>query len=426
LSFALVVTILLAADPPLDLEEALRREVSALETERDALRAELEALKARRVEAEGQARTRLREVFDRLELQRTRAAEAEETWTELQSKDGKDRGWIQRIRQEAREVPGLEVPEGATGRGLVELFERAEGLLADSRDLVVQPGDFYGPDGQKHSGEILRVGALAAYGSADQGELQGPLVSVGGHWSLVERSDAESLFNGGHPLPTLPLVLASSEPNRDPQLSLVQRLGAGGPLAWPIMGLGVLVMLIALERVWTLNRLFRGDSRLEERLHVLFSQGEFEPVERALGRRQSGVAALARVVLRHRHRSRAVQAELVSSALVGQVARAEARLRLLKLIAGASPLLGLLGTVIGMIETFDVISVYGSGDASKLSGGISKALVTTELGLLVAVPTLFVHGALAGFVDRIIDRLERVATDLPALADGSSSEAEHG
>ena len=79
------------------------------------------------------------------------------------------------------------------------------------------------------------------------------------------------------------------------------------------------------------------------------------------------------------------------------------------MIATAAPLMGLLGTVVGMVKTFALITVFGTGNAGKLSSGISEVLVATELGLVVAIPTLVAHGFLAHRIQRNLSMLERHA-----------------
>ena len=79
------------------------------------------------------------------------------------------------------------------------------------------------------------------------------------------------------------------------------------------------------------------------------------------------------------------------------------------LTAAAAPLLGLLGTVTGMINTFKLITVFGTGDASNLASGISQALVTTELGLIVAIPSLIIHGLLSRMARQKLGDLEQIA-----------------
>ena len=107
--------------------------------------------------------------------------------------------------------------------------------------------------------------------------------------------------------------------------------------------------------------------------------------------------------------------QVVEEIVVGVIQKVRIRLdRLLPflaIIAAASPLMGLLGTVVGMIKTFGLITVFGSGEAKALSSGISEALVTTEFGLLVAIPTLLIHGAFVRASKARVGELEDFASD---------------
>ena len=95
----------------------------------------------------------------------------------------------------------------------------------------------------------------------------------------------------------------------------------------------------------------------------------------------------------------------------------------LAIFAAVSPLLGLLGTVTGMIETFQVITLFGAGDPRLMSGGISQALITTQLGLAVAIPLLLVHSFLQGRANTLIAQLDETAAD--EFARHRSEEASH-
>ena len=91
------------------------------------------------------------------------------------------------------------------------------------------------------------------------------------------------------------------------------------------------------------------------------------------------------------------------------------------IIAAVSPLLGLLGTVTGMIETFQVITLFGAGDPRLMSGGISQALITTQLGLAVAIPLLLLHSFLQGRANMLITTLDQTATNLFAEQRGAQA-----
>jgi biopolymer transport protein ExbB len=92
----------------------------------------------------------------------------------------------------------------------------------------------------------------------------------------------------------------------------------------------------------------------------------------------------------------------------------ESGLNLLKIIAMVAPLLGLLGTVTGMIITFQMITLYGAGDPKAMAGGISQALVTTVLGLVVAIPTVLMHTLVNGKAQRILHVLEEQSAGIVA------------
>lgn len=104
----------------------------------------------------------------------------------------------------------------------------------------------------------------------------------------------------------------------------------------------------------------------------------------------------------------------MAEAVLSETPRLEQGLTLLKIIAAVAPLMGLLGTVTGMIITFQAITIFGAGDPKAMAGGISSALVTTVLGLLVAIPTVLLHTVVNGRSQRIIHVLNEQATGIVA------------
>ena len=104
----------------------------------------------------------------------------------------------------------------------------------------------------------------------------------------------------------------------------------------------------------------------------------------------------------------------LDDAILKEIPPLERNLSLLKLLAGVAPLLGLLGTVTGMILTFQAITLFGTGDPKLMAGGISQALITTVLGLIVAIPLLLLHAAAATRSREIVQILEEQATGIIA------------
>jgi len=104
----------------------------------------------------------------------------------------------------------------------------------------------------------------------------------------------------------------------------------------------------------------------------------------------------------------------LSEGVLKETPKLESGLTLLKIIAAVAPLMGLLGTVTGMIITFQAITIFGAGDPKAMAGGISGALITTVLGLLVAIPTVLLHTIVNGRAQRIIHILDEQTTGMIA------------
>jgi biopolymer transport protein ExbB len=113
--------------------------------------------------------------------------------------------------------------------------------------------------------------------------------------------------------------------------------------------------------------------------------------------------------VRNLERHRAHIEDIVSEQILHESAHLNRFGAFIIVIAAVAPLLGLLGTVTGMISTFDIITEFGTGDPKLLSGGISIALVTTEVGLAVAIPALIFGNLLSGWAESIKDEMEKAA-----------------
>ena len=181
---------------------------------------------------------------------------------------------------------------------------------------------------------------------------------------------------------------------------------AGGFLMWPILLCSIVSLAIIAERFWSLRK-----NRLLPQ-HLVAQVWQWEKVGHLDSKRISdlrGGSPLGRILaagLVNRKHSREVMKESIEE--VGRhVAHNLTRfLNTLGTIASISPLLGLLGTVIGMIKVFAVITAHGVGDPGILAEGISEALVTTAAGLSVAIPTLMFHRFFSGKVDELVLAME--------------------
>jgi biopolymer transport protein ExbB len=122
-----------------------------------------------------------------------------------------------------------------------------------------------------------------------------------------------------------------------------------------------------------------------------------------------------------RHEDRETLESILQEAILRELPRLERGLSPLAIFGAVAPLLGLLGTVTGMIETFNVITVFGTGDPKLMSSGISEALVTTEIGLIVAIPVMLLHTFLSRRVDAILGEMEEKAVSLTNIIEKERS-----
>ena len=193
---------------------------------------------------------------------------------------------------------------------------------------------------------------------------------------------------------------------------------AGGWMMGPIILFSVIAAAIILERLWTLQDRRVIPSDLTRRVWQLVEAGQVnDQVIEAL-RQNSALGKVLAAGLANRHRSRDALMERLEDAGRHVVHELERFLNTLGTIAGVSPLLGLLGTVGGIIKSFNAITAGGMGDPRLLSGGIAQALVTTAAGLMVAIPSLIAYRYLRGRVDRIVIEIEK---DAILLADALES-----
>ncbi|MET0891862.1 MAG: MotA/TolQ/ExbB proton channel family protein [Stenotrophomonas maltophilia] len=191
---------------------------------------------------------------------------------------------------------------------------------------------------------------------------------------------------------------------------------AGGWPMLPLLLLGVLALAIVLERFWTLRRNEVLPPGLGQEVRNWAARGKLDPNHIQSLRGNSPLGALLATALEARNRPRDQIRERIEDAGRHLVHRMERFLNALGTIASAGPLLGLLGTVVGMIQMFMGILDHGVGDVNQLAGGIGKALVCTATGMIVAIPALMFHryfkGRIAGYV---IDMEQEASALLDAL-----------
>lgn len=183
--------------------------------------------------------------------------------------------------------------------------------------------------------------------------------------------------------------------------NLFERIQQGGWIGLIILAIGAIGLLIALQRFISLTMV--GNQVAKQQKEEMASDSN--PLGRILAVYKDSLANdIETLTLK------------IDEAILREVPKIERGLITLAILAAIAPMLGLLGTVSGMIETFQSITLFGTGDPKLMSGGISQALVTTELGLAVAIPILLIHSFLSGKSNRIVQILDEESAAMIAAS----------
>jgi biopolymer transport protein ExbB len=191
--------------------------------------------------------------------------------------------------------------------------------------------------------------------------------------------------------------------------TLFEHLAKGGSVGVVIISLGLVCLIIGGFKAYEITN-FKTPSRknVQKVIQSIESGNADEALSQASTLEGAGGDLLVSAVENHKIKSTNLE-EILFEKILSAQPTLERFLPFMALTAAAAPLLGLLGTVTGMIKTFTLITIFGTGDAKSLSSGISEALVTTELGLVVAIPSLILHGLLSRMAKQKIGDLEQIS-----------------
>ena len=298
-----------------------------------------------------------------------------------------------------KELPSLQELE--------DLWLLAMDEMVESGKIVTFPATIVTAAGNEIKQNVTRVGVFNAVSAGrflrnlpDTGKLIEPGRQPGPKYQQMARN-IETNASG--------MVAFPVDPTRGAMLALLvqvpdlkSRIQQGGVVGYVIIVLGLVGLLVAILRFITLYTTGRKiNKQLEDK----------KPGNNPLGR-----------ILQTYFNNRNVDAETLGlkldEAILKEMPAIQSGLGFLALLAAVAPLLGLLGTVTGIIETFQSITLYGTGDPRVMSGGISQALVTTVMGLMVAIPLLLLHSFLSAKSKTLVQILdERSAAMVASLAE---------
>lgn len=193
---------------------------------------------------------------------------------------------------------------------------------------------------------------------------------------------------------------------------------AGGWMMGPIIAASIVAFAIVGERLWALRNKRVTPKHLVAQIYHLHKRSKLDAAAIATVRENSPLGRMLAAGLINMHHSREVMKESIEETGRHVVHELERYLSTLGSIAAVSPLMGLLGTVYGMIKTFTAISAHGVGDPTAVAAGISEALICTAAGLTVAIPALLFHRYFQRRIDDVVVVMEQEALKLIEVLHG--------
>lgn len=399
------------------LEQAYRKEFAYLKAEQQALKERLSGQRTDATQRIRKSEANISGLESRLlALEReANAVEGRILTVEDAAISAADAGeLVDATVSQAGEALGIEVSDEATDSDrLAAVFDAAVAGLQASAAVRTDEGPFFLPDGTQVNGQRAFIGQVAAYGVSDRG--QGSLLPIGdGRLQLRTAGGGEAtaaaLISGERPAAAELFLFESLDKpvTERAERTLADIMDGGGVIGWVIVILGLIALLMAAMRTVMLALSGRGGQVVEPVAEAL-AAGNLSAARALVADGATPIARVISAILADAGRDREAMQDIASEALLNELPAIERFGAIIIVVAAVAPLLGLLGTVTGMIATFEIITEFGTGDPKMLSGGISEALITTQLGLVVAIPAVLLGNILKGRADAVVARIERAA-----------------
>jgi biopolymer transport protein ExbB len=305
-------------------------------------------------------------------------------------------------------------------RRIGEIFTAALQCIDSAESVTFTHARVLAEDGREKPARFLTVGGLTQVYLTEDGKESGALLysEEGGrkfqhHLPHSMQSSIKSLFGSLQtgkeqtllvPLDVTQEMVAGTEYGFK---GIADWFVRGGPVMIPIALVALLAAIMIVHRSLILRRESASAEEVFDRTLSLQKDSAWDEASQTLRTIPGALAAVIAAGIENRQAGAEKIEEAMHQTALTQIGRLERFLPTIAVLATVEPLLGLLGTVTGMIRTFNTIAAYGSSDPRMLSAGISEALITTEAGLMVAIPVILIHSLLSSRVDGIIERMEK-------------------
>lgn len=421
-----------------DVDQRLEQALRELAEGRDRIAKEKIPLSKEVAELEEQVLALRRQRDELFKVRDSRSLDLDSLRKQVESLESQDEFVASRLNEFVRDFEGrlhiAELPEFEAKTAAAKLAEKNVNLTPEERRAaqiaVVQAalgrleeqlggrifaGSALSPEGVLVDGKFVALGPTVFFAS-DDGRVTGLVESqlnaadpvVVALPGRVSSGIAELAASGAGELP-FDATLGKAVKIEKAGETLMQHLAKGGAIGMVILVLGLAALGAAAFKAREIFgfRVVEPD-QMDGILDDLVRGDQAAAVEKA--REVEGVAGeMLSIGVENAKEKREILEELLFEKILQVRPVLERFLPLLAITAAAAPLLGLLGTVTGMIKTFQLLTIFGTGDAKSLSSGISEALVTTELGLIVAIPALILHGALSRMAKHKLGVLEQLS-----------------
>ncbi|NDV62140.1 hypothetical protein G0Q06_06750 [Puniceicoccales bacterium CK1056] len=275
------------------------------------------------------------------------------------------------------------------------------------------PGEAVVSNGEVEQGKFLLMGPTTYY-TSDSSDAAGVALKAGllppiiGLSPDLDNQISATITAGSGQLPVDP-TLGSALAMAAQEETLWEHIQKGGIWIWPILFFALLATLTALFKVYEIYSVKMPRAGALHGILKALNEGNRDEAMKLAKAVQGPAQSMLVDAVEHSEESKELIEEVMYERMLEVQPRLERLLPFIAVTAATAPLMGLLGTVTGMINTFKLITIFGTGDAKQLSSGISEALVTTEFGLIVAIPSLIMHALLNRRAQGVMANMERMA-----------------
>lgn len=293
------------------------------------------------------------------------------------------------------------------------IIERGFSRVRQGFDGVLISGNAVISDGTMKEGRVARFGPLVYYSNENE-NINGLVVESNNDTAhlFIENSGLDNLpelFDGQTVSIPVDVTNGKAITIQTGKDGLFEHIRKGGVWVIPILLFASISTIASIWKIWEVYQLKSPENGRIHKVLSYLNEGDKDAADNAANSLPFPIGNMLQQAVKNIDKPKELVEEIMYESMLDTQPKLERYLPLIAISAATAPLLGLLGTVTGMINTFQLITLFGTGDAQSLSSGISEALITTEFGLIVAIPALVMHALLSRKVKSVMTDMEKYA-----------------